>query len=85
MEPRRLAMLLGMTPTEGRSRKQQRLDDHRHHAGWRDHGAHVHIVEVLQLHAVDRNHVAREFQLGLQQVPEGATNIALNHKEKNVA
>ena len=37
--------------------EQQRLDDDRHHIGDLDHAADVDIVELLELHAVDGDHV----------------------------
>ena len=38
--------------------EQERLDDHGHDVGGLDHLADVHVVKLLELHAVNRHHVA---------------------------
>src|SRR5439155_23535141 len=50
--------------------EEQRLDDDRHHIGGLDHAADVDIVELLELHAVDRDHIGAGRDLGADEAAE---------------
>src|SRR6202034_4290929 len=64
--------------------KQQRLDYHRHHAGWRDQFADVDEIELLQFHAVDGNELAGPIQFAMQQAAESLADIAVDHQEQQL-
>src|SRR3981081_245424 len=60
--------------------EQQRLDDDRHHVGELDHVADVDIVEFLELHAVDCDHVSRGRDLVPDDAAEAFSHVAVDQE-----
>src|SRR5262245_14799197 len=65
-------------------RKQQRLDHHRHDTGRIEQFADIDIVELAQLHAVDRNELAVQVQLLLDDAAKPAPDVAVDHQYKQL-
>src|SRR6516164_5177461 len=61
--------------------EQQRFDHDRHDVGYLDHTTDVHIIELLERDAVDRNHVSPGRDLVANKAAETHSNIAIDQED----
>src|SRR5215471_1433817 len=62
--------------------EQQRLDDDRYHVGEFDDAPDVDVIEFLELHAVNRDHVSRGGDLVADDAAEALADIAVDQEHQ---
>src|SRR6516225_8093255 len=62
--------------------EQQRLDDDRYHIGEFDDAPDVHVIEFLELHAVNRDHVGRGRDLVQDDAAEALADVAVDQEHE---